>query len=201
MTRLPIKKQRQSIEEAEIGSRIKAFRTGKGISLESLAQQTGFTKGYLSKVEKSKKAPPVSTLGILAKSLGVSISSLLGEEIPRTSFCLVRKGERPLMAGYGDTTGYAYEALAQQYPGKYMEPFVLTLPTKPKRRKLFQHNGQEILFVLKGKMRFRHGSDVYILNEGDCLYFDSGIPHLGESFDSEETQCFVVIHAPNGRGR
>lgn len=194
-------KPRHGIDEAEIGSRIKAFRTGKGISLDGLAQQTGFTKGYLSKVEKSKKAPPVSTLGILAKSLGVSISSLLGEEIPRTSLCLARKGERPLMAGYGGTTGYAYEAIAQQYPGKSMEPFVLTIPEKPKRRKLFQHSGQEILYVLKGKMRFRHGSDVYILNEGDCLYFDSGIPHLGESLDSEETQCFCVIHAPNGRGR
>jgi len=198
---LPTKKPRQSIDEAEIGSRIKAFRTEKGITLESLAQQTGFTKGYLSKVEKSKKAPPVSTLGILAKSLGVSISSLLGEEIPRTSFCLVRKGERPMMTGYGGGSGYAYEALAQQYPGKFMEPFVLTLPTKPGQRKLFQHEGQEILYVLKGKMRFRHGNDVYIMNEGDCAYFDSGIPHLGESCDSEETQCFLVIQAPNGRGR
>ncbi|RJR53599.1 MAG: XRE family transcriptional regulator [Desulfobacteraceae bacterium] len=198
---MPTKKPRQSIDEAEIGSRIRAFRTEKGITLESLAQQTGFTKGYLSKVEKSKKAPPVSTLGILAKSLGVTISSLLGEEIPRTSFCLVRKGERPMMTGYGGSSGYAYEALAQQYPGKIMEPFVLTLPVKPNQRKLFQHEGQEILFVLKGKMRFRHGSDVYIMDEGDCAYFDSGIPHLGESFDSEETQCFLVIHAPNGRGR
>lgn len=198
---MPTKKPRQVIDEAEIGSRIKAFRTGKGISLESLAQQTGFTKGYLSKVEKSKKSPPVSTLGILAKSLGVSISSILGEEIPRTSLCLVRKGERPLMAGWGDTSGYAYEAIAQQYPGKFMEPFVITLPTKPKRRKFFQHHGQEILYVLKGKMRFRHGDDLYILNEGDCVYFDSGVPHLGESCDSEETQCFCVIHAPNGSGR
>ncbi len=105
------------------------------------------------------------------------------------------------MAGWGDIYGYAYEALAQQYPDKFMEPFVLTLPTKPKRRTMFQHNGQEILYVLKGKMHFRYGNDVYILNEGDCMYFDSGIPHLGESCDSEETQCLCVIHAPNGRIR
>jgi transcriptional regulator with XRE-family HTH domain len=196
------KKLRQGIEEAEIGNRIRGFRTGKGLSLESLAQKTGFTKGYLSKVEKSKKAPPVSTLGILAKSLCVTISSLLGEEIPRTSLCLVRKGERPLMTGYSGASGYAYEAIAQQYPGKFMEPFVLTLPTKRNpRRKRFQHNGQEILYVLKGKMHFSHGSEVYILNEGDCVYFDSGIPHLGESCDSEETQCFCVIHAHNGISR
>jgi transcriptional regulator with XRE-family HTH domain len=191
----------QGIIEAEIGQRIRAFRTEKGISLERLAQQTGFTKGYLSKVEKSKKAPPVSTLGILAHALGVSISTILGEESPRTSFCLVRKDERPLMARHGNAFGYSYEAVAHHYPGKSMEPFVVALPPRPKRQKPFQHEGQEILYVLQGKMRFRHGSDVHIVNQGDCVYFDSGVPHLGESCGTGETKCFMVIYAPMGRER
>jgi transcriptional regulator with XRE-family HTH domain len=191
----------RSIIEAEIGKRIRAFRTEKGISLELLGQQTGFSKGYLSKVEKSKKAPPVSTLGILAHALGVSISAILGEESLRTSFCLVRKHERPLMAGRGSVFGYSYEAVAHHYPGKSMEPFILTLPAKPKKQKPFQHEGQEILFVLEGKMRFRHGSDEYIVNEGDCVYFDSGIPHLGESCGPGKTSCFMVIYTPTGGGR
>lgn len=191
----------QSIIEAEIGKRIRAFRTEKGISLERFAQQTGFTKGYLSKVEKSKKAPPVSTLGILAHTLGVSISTILGEESRRTSFCLVRKDERPLMAGRGSAFGYSYEAVAHHYTGKSMEPFILTLPPRPKKQKLFQHEGQEILYVLQGKMRFRHGSDLYIVNQGDCVYFDSGVPHLGESCGDGETRCFMVIYTPMSRER
>jgi transcriptional regulator with XRE-family HTH domain len=194
-------KPEQGIIEAEIGKRIRAFRSEKGFSLERLAQQTGFTKGYLSKVEKSKKAPPVSTLGILAHALGVSISTILGEENPRTSFCLVRRDERPLMAGRGSAFGYSYEAVAHHYTGKSMEPFILTLPPRPKGRTPFQHEGQEILYVLEGKMRFRHGSDEYIVNQGDCVYFDSGIPHLGESCGPGETKCFMVIYAPMGRGR
>lgn len=191
----------QGIIEAEIGQRIRAFRTEKGISLERLAQQTGFTKGYLSKVEKSKKAPPVSTLGILAHALGISISTILGEETPRTSFSLVRKDERPVMARHATAFGYSYEAVAHHYPGKFMEPFVITMPFKPKKTTLFQHEGQEILYVLQGKMSFRHGSDVYIVNQGDCIYFDSGIPHLGESCGPGETKCFMVIASPIGRGR
>jgi DNA-binding XRE family transcriptional regulator len=51
-------KQEQAIIEAEIGKRIKSFRTQKRITLEQLANQAGFTKGYLSKVEKSKKSLP-----------------------------------------------------------------------------------------------------------------------------------------------
>jgi transcriptional regulator with XRE-family HTH domain len=195
-------KQIPIILEAEIGKRIKALRGEKGITLELLAKQTGFTKGYLSKVEKSKKAPPVSTLGNIARAFNVTISSLLGEEKPRTSLCLVRKGERLLIARDGIAFGYSYEAMAYSYPNKIMEPFILTLPLGRKRKTFFQHEGEEILFVIQGSMKFIHGSEEYIANEGDCVYFDSSIPHFGESIGRKEAKCFMVICNPtNGRER
>ncbi len=195
-------KQDPAIVEAEIGKRIKAFRVQKRVTLEQLAQQTGFTKGYLSKVEKSKKSPPVSTLGIIARALGVTISALLGEEAPRTSFCLVRKDERPLIARDGTAFGYSYEAMAYKYPNKTMEPFLLTLPVKPKKRTVYQHEGEEILFVIRGTMKFLHDNNEYIVREGDCVYFDASLPHFGESVGPEEVKCFMVICNPtNGRER
>lgn len=195
-------KQEQAIVEAEIGKRINAFRAQKRITLEQLAKQTGFTKGYLSKVEKSEKSPPVSTLGIIARALGVTISALLGEEASRSSFCLVRRDERPLIARDGSAFGYSYEAMAYKYPNKIMEPFLLTLPVKPKKRTLYQHEGEEILFVIQGTMKFLHGNEEYVVNEGDCIYFDSSLPHWGESVGPKEVKCFMVICNPtNGRER
>lgn len=195
-------KQEQAIIEAEIGKRIKAFRTQKRITLEQLARQAGFTKGYLSKVEKSKKSPPVSTLGIIARALGVTISALLGEDAPRTPLCLVRKEERPLISRDGTAFGYSYEAMAYKYPNKIMEPFILTLPVKAKKRTLYQHEGEEILFVIQGTMKFLHGNEEYVVNEGDCIYFDSSLPHWGESTGPAEVKCFMVIYNPtNGKER
>ena len=186
-------KQQPIILETEIGKRIKAFRTDRGITLEQLARQAGFTKGYLSKVEKSEKAPPVSTLRNIGKALDVTISALLGEESQRTSLCLVRENERPLVTRDGTAFGYAYEAMAFKYPNRIMEPFLLTLPLGPKKRTMHQHEGEEILFVIQGTMRFFHGAEDFIVNEGDCIYFDSGIPHFGESIGTEEVKCFMVI--------
>ena len=195
-------KQNPIIVESEIGKRIKALRTEKGITLEQLAKQTGFTKGYLSKVEKSKKAPPVSTLGNIARTFQTTISALLGEESQRTSLCLVRNGEGPLIARDGTAFGYSYEAVAYKYPNKIMEPFILTLPLNPKKKTIYKHEGEEILFVLQGTMKFRHGTEEYIVNEGDCVYFDSDIPHFGESFGRKEVKCFMVICYPtSGRER
>jgi transcriptional regulator with XRE-family HTH domain len=186
-------KPKPTIVEAEIGRRINALRSAKGITLEQLARQTGFTKGYLSKVEKSKKAPPVSTLGNIARAFNTTISALLGEETRTASFCLVRKDEAPLIARDGTAFGYAYEAMAYKYPNKVMEPFILTLPLKPKKRTLYQHEGEEILFVIQGRMKFQHGAETVVVETGDCVYFDSSIPHFGETTGSPEAKCFMVI--------
>jgi transcriptional regulator with XRE-family HTH domain len=49
------------------------------MTLENLAERTGFTKGYLSEVENSTKALPVLTLIRIGKALKVDISNLYGE--------------------------------------------------------------------------------------------------------------------------
>ncbi len=193
-------KQNPAIIEADIGKRIRAFRTQRRMTLEQLAVMTHFTKGYLSKVEKSKKSPPVSTLGIIARALGISISALLSEEAPRTSLSLVRKNDRPLISRDGADFGYSYEAMAYRYPNKTMEPFLLTLPLVPKKRTYYQHEGEEILFVIQGTMKFLHGGEEYIVNEGDCIYFDANLPHFGETVGPEEVKCFMVICNPVNGG-
>ncbi|MHC1743358.1 MAG: helix-turn-helix domain-containing protein [Syntrophobacteraceae bacterium] len=181
------------IIEAEIGKRIRRFRKERQITLDQLAEKTGFSKGYLSKVEKSDKAPPVSTLGNIARALNVTISALLDEETQRRTFCLVRKHERPFVTREGTAFDYAYEAMAYKYPNRMMEPFILTLPLEPKKRTIYQHEGEEILFVIQGTMKFLYDSEEYIVNEGDCLYFDSSLPHFGETMGPVEVKCFMVI--------
>jgi transcriptional regulator with XRE-family HTH domain len=98
------------ISETEIGKRIREFRLKKNFTLQELADKTGYSKGYLSKVEKSEKAPPVATLSVIARELGVSVSVILGEETKNDSICLIRQNERTLMAETGEEFGYAYDS-------------------------------------------------------------------------------------------
>ncbi len=189
-------KQKSLFIESEIGRRIKASRISKKFTLEQLAKQTGFTKGYLSRIEKSEKSPPLSTLGIIARVLGITISFLVGEQEQQTSFGIVKKGERPLIARKGAALDYSYEAVAHTFRNKKMEPFILTVPLEPKKKTIHQHEGQELLFVLEGTMKFLHGNREYIVEEGDCIYFDSSFPHFGESVGRKEAKCFMVIYTP-----
>jgi transcriptional regulator with XRE-family HTH domain len=191
--------QKPAIVESEIGKRINAIRLEKRMTLENLAAHTGFTKGYLSKVEKSEKSPPVSTLSTIARALNVSISLLLGEESQSTPLCLVKKGERPLISRDGTAFGYSYEAIAYKFKNKMMDPFILTLPLNPKKRTMYKHEGEELLFVLEGTMKFHHNNKEFIVEEGDCVYLDSSLPHFGESTGRKRVKCLMVIYNNTGK--
>jgi transcriptional regulator with XRE-family HTH domain len=184
------------IQESELGKRIKEYRMKRELTLQKMEEKTGFTKGYLSKVENTKKAPPISTLIVLAKALGISLSEILGETEERNKISLVKKIERQVVARNGTVFGYSYQTLAHKFYKKQMEPYILTLPVNPKQVPLFQHKGEEILFVLEGTMKFFHGDQEFVVEEGDCLYFDASIPHHGICQGKKEVKCLMVVYTP-----
>lgn len=184
------------LEEREIGARIKALRNKRGLVLEELAARTGFTKGYLSKVENSKKAPPVSTLIEIAKALGVRLSEIFGEDGSLTSrCCLTPRNKRVIIARDGTVYGYSYESLAHGYPSRHMDPYLITLPPEG-RQPLFKHKGEEMVFVLEGKMIFYHSGQKFILEEGDCVYFDASAPHNGYPLEGKPVKSLMIIYTP-----
>ena len=184
------------LEEKEIGKNIRAMRKAAGHSLDAFAKKTGLSKGYLSKLENSDKSPPVSTLIIIAEALGVSLSELFGEGQEKISLSLVKAGQRKPMARNGTSFGYSYETLAHTFPNKHMEPYVLTIPASSTKSAVFKHKGEEILLVLQGTMRFTHGADQYLVETGDCIYFDSGIEHYGLPVGEVDLKCLMVIFVP-----
>ncbi len=184
------------IEESAIGRRVRDYRKAKGLTLQEMADATGFSKGYLSKLETSKKAPPLSTLSRIAKVLGVTTSMLLGEANIQSSISFVKKGERIPIAREGTAFGYSYHSIAYRFPDRHMQPFILVLPPNPvKPKAMFQHDSEEMMFVLKGVMRLHFGDQVFIVEEGDCVYFDGNVPHYGESYGDQETVILMVIHS------
>ena len=126
----------------------------------------------------------------------MTISQLLGEESTPVRFSIVKKEDRKLMARNGTVFGYSYESLAHPYLNKKMEPFLLTIPGECEEWSIFQHEGEEMLLVIEGTMRFLHGQDEYIVETGDCIYFDSGVPHFGRPADGRDVKCVMVIFGP-----
>ena len=79
-------KQKTLFAESEIARRMKAFRIKRKFTIERLANQTGFTKGYLSRKENSEKHPPLATSKIVDRAPGITFSILVRQEEQQTSF-------------------------------------------------------------------------------------------------------------------
>jgi len=184
------------LPESKIGKNIRRMRKDIKFTLDDLSKKTSYSKGYLSKVENSDKAPPVSTLVNIAAALNVAVSQILGEQLEAVSVSVVKKQERQLMARDGTAFGYSYETLAHRFTNKHMEPYILTIPENIEQHPLFQHEGEEMLLVIEGDLKFILGDQEYILLEGDCIYFDSGIPHRGFCIDQTPVKCLIVIYTP-----
>ena len=184
--------------ERIIGERISELRARRGMTLDQLSGATGFTKGYLSKIEHSKKVPPIGSLSRIAQAFKADLTQLLqtapaqpGDRV----FCVVRAAERRPVVRGGTAFGYDYVSLADTQPGKKMEPFLFTFPSAIDKYVFFEHEGEEFLFVLTGKVEWQAGGDKLILEPGDSVYFDARLPHRGRGIEGEAS-ALVVVYSP-----
>ena len=160
-----------------------------------MAQKSGVTKGFLSLVERGLKAPSISTLLKLSQAYGLSVSALLDTAQPREpAYSLVRRGARRKYAREGSLYGYRYEAIAFHKEEKRMEPFVVAPPLRLPR-KFFQHDGDEMVYVLEGEVEVHLDHERIVLQAGDCLYFDAATPHRSRSLGPERAVTLVIVSA------
>ena len=187
---------RWKVDERRIVEKIREYRLNRGLSLEKLAELTGLTKGYLSRIENSTKAPPIFTLARISQALGVDIASFFSDDhvdAEPVEICVTKKSQRLKVGGRGTPYGYVYEALAHKKRGKNMEPYVVTVDFD--RKVDFQHEGEEFLYVLEGKLEFFFKNNSYILEEGDSVYFDANFPHSGRSLGNKKAKMLIVIYS------
>ncbi len=183
------------MDEKIICSNIKKLRKQNQLTLETLAGMTGLTKGYLSKVERSKKAPPYSTLNKIAGALGIEVTRIFEKSIePLTDkkISFQKKGAGTIIKATSQLSGYDYEVLAADKPGKNMEPFIIYSPWDI--NKMYSHEGEEFMYVMEGTLEFLYGDKTYILEKGDHVYFDSCVPHSGKSVGDKKAKLLVVIY-------
>jgi transcriptional regulator with XRE-family HTH domain len=191
-----------------LGAKIQELRTAKDRTLDWLASETGFTKGYLSRIENGKKTPPIASLARIANAFGVELATLLqaqsgatpaaataGAGSPAQLYSIVRADARPEVVRGATAFGYNYGGLTDFGEPRRMAPFLFTFPREIEKRVFFEHEGEEFLFILSGQVEWQMGHEKFLLNPGDSVYFDSRLPHRGRAVGAEAT-AIVVVYSP-----
>jgi len=169
---------------------LKLLRVRNGMTLEQLAVRTGLTRSYLSKVERGVANPSIGSALAVASALGVSVERLFGQEGTADKIDIVRSKN-----GKAGDDSELLSIIAGLNPERHMHAFIVRpgLKSSTSKSMMSHHEGEEILFVLSGKIELKIGKRVEVLSAGDCAHFDSIVPHNLNSLTGQKAEALVVI--------
>ncbi len=172
-----------------VGNKIRKARLGKGVALDIVANETGFSTEYLESVEKDEKIPPVGTILQIARALDIDSALLLKEQDNGLTERISASSKR--------TDNYAYKTLTPGVEKKHLKGFQVSIDSGKDHSGVgYQHDGEEFIYVLSGKIEVLVGENVNKLEGGDSLHFNSGIRHKLRNLGEEKAELLVVLYVP-----
>jgi transcriptional regulator with XRE-family HTH domain/KaiC/GvpD/RAD55 family RecA-like ATPase len=162
----------------DLGLRLKDLRVKRGLSQTELSKLVGVTPSTISQVESNLIYPSLPALLKMAEVLSVEVSSFFQEKaeirkrvvFPSTESVNVKISELP------DGNIYAKLLTPVDFDPK-AEPYLIEIPpNKTLSSHFFIHKGEEMGYLLSGKLQMKLGKAAYTIRTGDVVYLASEIP-------------------------
>ncbi len=177
----------------KLGKGIRECRSAKGMTLRKLAELTELSVSYLSQLERDSISPSLKSLAKIAQALNVPIVSFfLKQNDPPGR--VVRR-EKRIKITLPDTD-LQYELLAPDVNRK-VEFLLLRVEKGKGQDKLITHEGEEYVFIIRGKLEVKVGKERYVLRAGDSIYFDPSFPHTFNNMGEEEVIGVIAASPPS----
>ena len=168
----------------ELGERIRAARTARGLSLRATAAEAAISPSLLSQVETGKVQPSVSTLYAIVSCLGLSVDDVLGHHPPVVAPARPRMRPEPVQPFSAAPeivmqNGVTWRSLA--VGGDEGMDAVLATYQPGAASSIdethMRHVGVEHGYIVRGELTLKLEFDTFVLRPGDSLCFDAQRPH------------------------
>lgn len=155
-----------------IGAKLRAARTSQGMTLAQVAETTGLSKGFLSRVERDETSPSVATLVQLCQVLSLPLGRLFAE--PDVQHVRLADAPRINLGGM-----HAEERLLSPRGEQRVQLLRSELePDAHGGSDLYTINCDvEVLHVVSGSLSVRFTDRTITLQPGDALTFPGREPH------------------------
>ncbi len=180
-------------EIKQIAMRLQGLRDDLALSPDDISLACGITPELYNSYESGEKDIPVSFLMTFSSKFNIELTTLLTGESPKLhGYSVTRKGRGTMVQRRKE---YNYQALNESFIHKKANPFIVTVTPGSEKVPvpLYHHEGQEFNLVLEGRLMVSINGKELILEEGDALWFDSGLPHGMKALDGKETKFLALI--------
>jgi transcriptional regulator with XRE-family HTH domain/KaiC/GvpD/RAD55 family RecA-like ATPase len=170
--------ERRTTGRINLDFRLKELRTKKGLSQTELAKQVGVTPSTISQVESNLIYPSVPLLLKMAQTLSVKVSSFF-QETEATKARIIFPAAEALDIKFHDMPEKSIYAklLTPLDLDRKVEPYLIEIsPNIDLPSHFFFHKGEEIGFLMSGKLQFKLENAVYTVRAGDVIYLTTEMP-------------------------
>ena len=176
-----------------IANRLRGLREVLELSAQEVAESCHLRVEEYMALESGESDISVNVLQTIARRYGISLDVLMfGEEPKMNAYFITRAG-----AGVSveRRKAYKYEALASGFRDRKADPFIVTVEPAPADAPMHlnSHDGQEMNYVLEGRLLLSLNGKELVLNVGDSLYFDSSLPHGMKALDGRPVRFLAII--------
>lgn len=188
------------MQTGKVNQRILSFMENRGMDIAALSEAAGLEPKFITTMLEEDAYPPLGPLMKIARALGVRLGTFLDDQDSGAPY-IVRKAERADSFSVLDSTNKApalnFYALGKGKSDRHMEPFfVEIMPESARDKKLSSHEGEEFIVVVSGLVEVIYGNEVYELQPGDSIYYNSVVPHYVSCAGKDKAEIHAVIYIP-----
>ena len=168
-----------------IATRLRGLREALELTQEEVAASCNLPVGQYREMESGTADFSVNVLQTISRHYGISLDVLMfGEEPKMNAYFITRAGKG---VSVERQKAYKYEALAAGFRDRKIDPFIVTV--EPAADDAPMH----LNYVLEGRLLIGLNGKEIVLNTGDSLYFDSGLPHGMKALDGKTVRFLAII--------
>ena len=188
------------MKSKKVGQRIKTFMDSKAMTIDDLATETGLGSDFLQSVIEDNVYPSLGPLLKIARALEVRLGTFLDDQISADPLIMRqpdRKSELSMLRGKDKPVALKFYSLGKGKSDRNMEPFyVELLPESAREKNLSSHEGEEFIVVHSGRIEVIYGTETYVLEPGDSIYYNSIVPHYVSCDGEQPAAIYAVLHIP-----
>lgn len=181
----------------DIGNKIKQLRQSKGMTLKTLSEKVGLSIGFFSQLERGMTSVAVDSLYKIAEVLEVEPTYFFTSPVDKKEH-VVKSYEQQISHIPNPQT--IHYTLSNIMSSSQMVPKQVHLLPNPNANneniEVYQHEGEEFIYVLEGILTMYINQEKNILYPGDCVHINSMIPHNWVN-DTSKNVKFLVVNTPN----
>lgn len=180
-----------SFVSGPLARNIVRLRRQRGLSLSSLAEQSGVAKGTLSNLERGMGNPTLETIFALSRGLGYPISDLIADK-DEVAPTFVSREDAPQIRGVAVELRLYNRSVSM---GSATE--IYDFRCLPGNRQLSDgHPGLEHIAVKQGRLLVGPTASPVEVGPGDYVSFPATDEHFYEAID-DVVEGFLVINYPD----